>query len=302
MPNSLNSRLLVTGAGGQLGRRTAELLLDQGATALTVASRDPAKLAALAARGAKTQRADFNDPASLDAAFKGIERLLVISGDDILTPGTRQRQHKAAVDAAVRAGVKHIVYTSMPNPEPGSLIPFAPDHYETEQAIARSGIPYTILRVNWYAENLLRSLPQSLASGQWYTAAGDGRVGHVAREDVARTAAAALAAAPAASVTLDVTGPEAVTVHQIAAWASEAAAKPLAVVPVSDEQLRAGMAQAGLPPPIVALFAAFDANTRAGKVDITSDTVQKLTGKAPQPLREFLLAKRAALSAAPAGH
>jgi NAD(P)H dehydrogenase (quinone) len=302
MTNSLNSRLLITGAGGKLGRRVAELLLDQGATALAAASRDPSKLAALAARGARTPRADFNDPASLDAAFAGVERLLVISGDDITTPGTRQRQHLAAVDAAVRAGVKHIVYTSMPNPEPPSRIGFAPDHYETEQAIAKSGIAYTVLRVNWYAENLFGSLPNALASGQWHTASGNGRVGHVTREDVARTAAAALAAAPGASARLDVTGPEAVAVQQIAAWASEAAGKPLAVVPVSDEQLRGGLTQAGLPPPIVELLVGFDANTRAGKVDIVSDTVQKLTGKAPQPLRAFLLANRAALSAAPAAH
>ena len=122
---------LVTGAAGHLGRATVEHLLGAKAGKVIAASRDPAKLADLAAKGAETRRADFDDPASLDAAFQGVDRLLIISTDDVATPGKRQRQHKAAIDAAARAHIGHVVYTSMPNPEPGSLIPFAPDHYET---------------------------------------------------------------------------------------------------------------------------------------------------------------------------
>ena len=159
---------------------------------MIAASRDPAKLADLAAKGAETRRADFDDPASLDAAFKGVDRLLIVSTDALGVPGMRQRQHKAAVAAAARAQVGHVVYTSMPNPEPGSLIPFAPDHYGTEQALTKSGLPHTILRVSWYAENLLRSLPSILSTGKWYSSAGEGRVANVARDDVARAAAAAL--------------------------------------------------------------------------------------------------------------
>jgi NAD(P)H dehydrogenase (quinone) len=299
MSSSLQSRLLITGAGGKLGGRVAELLLAAGATQLVAGSREPAKLAALAARGAHAARVDFDDAASLDTVFRGIARLLIISTDALMVPGQRLRQHHAAVAAAVRAGVGHIVYTSMPNPEPGSPIPFAPDHYQTEQAIEKSGIPYTILRNGWYAENLLGGLPAALASGQWFSAAGEGRVAHVTRADTARVAAAALAAAGSTSARHDVTGPEAYTTAQIAALASEVTGKPLRVVPVSDEQLGAGIAQAGLPPPLVALLVAFDVNTRAGRADIVSDAVQRFTGKAPQTLREFLVAQRAVLS--PAG-
>ena len=286
---------LVTGAGGHLGRLAVEHLLAAKSGTVIAASRDPAKLADLAAKGAETRRADFDDPASLDAAFKGVDRLLLVSTDALDNAGTRQRQHKAAVDAAVRAHVGHVVYTSMPNPEPGSLIPFAPDHYGTEQALAKSGLAHTILRVTWYAENLLRSLPSILPTGKWYSSAGDGRVANVGRDDVARAAAAALAKTPGGK--FDLTGPDLLTTRQIAAIVAEVFAKPVEVVAVSDEQLLAGMIAAGVPKVFAELGVAFDANTRAGKVDLISDAVLKLTGKPPAPLREILVTMKSALAA-----
>jgi len=296
MSNALQSRLLITGARGHLGSRVAELLLDAGASNLVAASRDPSKLDALRARGAETPKADFDDIATLDAAFAGAERLLIVSTDALGVPGLRLRQHKAAVEAAIKAGIKHIVYTSMPNPEPGSLIPFAPDHYETEQAIEQSGIAFTILRNSWYAENLLRSLPQVLSSGKWFTSAGEGRVANVAREDAARAAAAVLASGETASARHDITGPQALTTAQIAAIASEVAGKPIEVVQVSDEQLAQGLAGAGIQEGYVPLLVAFEANTRAGKADVASDAVRRLTGTPSQSLRDFLTAHRAAFA------
>ena len=286
---------LVTGAGGHLGRRVVELLLEARAGKVIAATRDPAKLADLAAKGVETRRADFDDPASLDAAFKGVDRLLIISTDAVGVPGKRERQHKAAVAAAARAHVGHVVYTSMPNPEPGSLIPFAPDHYETEQALTKSGLPHTILRVSWYAENLLRSLPSILASGKWYSSAGEGRVANVARDDVARAAAGALIKTPGGK--FDVTGPELLTTRQIAAIVAAVFAKPVEVVAVSDEQLLGGMVAAGVPKVFAELGVAFDANTRAGKIDLISDAVLKLTGRPPAPLRDVLAANKSALAA-----
>jgi len=285
---------LVTGAGGHLGQLTVEHLLATKPGKVIAGSRDPAKLAALAGKGAETRRVDFDDPASLDAAFKGVDRLLIVSADDIVTPGRRLHQQTAAVDAAARAHVSHVVYTSMPNPEPGSLIPFAPDHYGTEQALAKSGLAHTILRVSWYAENLLRSLPSILPTGKWYSSAGDGRVANVGRDDVARTAAAALAKTPGGK--FDVTGPDLLTTRQIAAIVAEVFAKPVEVAPVSDEQLLAGMIAAGVPKVFAELGVAFDANTRAGKVDLISDAVLKLTGKPPASLRDVLAANKSALA------
>jgi len=292
---SASPTVLVTGAGGHLGRVVVETLLAAKPGKVVAASRDPARLAGLAARGAETRRADFDDPASLDAAFKGVDRLLIISTDDVVTPGKRLRQHTAAVEAAARVQVGHVVYTSMPNPEPGSPIPFAPDHYGTELALAKSGLAHTILRVSWYAENLARSLPGVLASGKWFTSAGEGRVANVARDDVARAAAAALVKAPGG--TFDVTGPDLLTTREIAATAAAVFARQIEVVPVSDEQLFAGMVAAGVPEPFARLGVAFEANTRAGRVAIVSDAVEALTGRRPIRLADAIAALKPALAA-----
>ena len=148
---------------------------------------------------------------SLLNAFSGVDRLLLISTDALDRPGRRLAQHRAAVAAAVKAGVKHVVYTSMPNPEPGSRVIFAPDHYGTEQALKESGLSWTILRNAWYAENLAFTLPAALATGKWITSAGEGRIPHIARDDCAEAAAAALASPSTDNARYDITGPEALT-------------------------------------------------------------------------------------------
>jgi NAD(P)H dehydrogenase (quinone) len=290
--------LMVTGAGGHLGRRVVEILLASGQGKVIAGSRDPSKLTALADQGAETRKVDFDDP-NLASAFAGVDRLLIVSTDAIDVPGRRLAQHKAAVDAAVKAGVGHVVYTSMPNPEPGSPIPFAPDHFGTEQALAASGLGWTVLRDSWYAENLLLSLPHVLATGQWFTSAGDGRVAHVTREDCARAAAAALAgdgtgAQGTDSAHHDVTGPEALTTTEIAAIASDVFGKPITVVQVTDEQLAEGMVASGVPAFLAPLLVSFDTNTRVGRADLIGDGVKTLTGEDPTSLRDYLIANKAA--------
>lgn len=294
----MSPTLLVTGASGPLGRRViAHLLQTHGVPAgkIIATTRKPEALADLAAQGVQVRRADFEDPASLVAAFTGAQRLLLISTDAVDRPGRRLAQHQAAVAAAVQAGVQHVVYTSMPRPEPGSPIPFAPDHYGTEQALAASPLTWTVLRHCWYMENLFLSLPQALGSGQWFTAAGEGRIAHVSREDCARADAAALASSSTTKATHLVTGPTAHTTSEIAQLASEVTGKPLAVVQVSPEALAQGMAAAGVPPFLVPLLVAFDVNTAAGHVATVSEAVKTLTGTAPQALRDFLVAHKKAL-------
>ena len=181
----MSSTLLVTGAAGQLGQRVIHHLLETYKVApgrIIAATRSPEKLADLAAKGVVTRKADFDDAAGLSAAFAGVDRLLIISTDALAVPGQRLKQQTAAVEAAKKAGVKHILYTSMPAPE-GSLVSFAPDHLGTENAIKASGIGYTILRDAWYFDNFLHGLPHSLEIGKWYTATGGGRVSNISRED-----------------------------------------------------------------------------------------------------------------------
>ena len=142
MPNTL----LVTGASGQLGRRVITHLVQTHRVAaqnIIATTRKPEALADLAAQGVVVRSADFDDPVSLAKAFAGADRLLLISTDALDRPGRRLEQHVNAVNAAVKAGVKHVVYTSMPRPDPGSPIPFAPDHLGTEKALASSPLGWT---------------------------------------------------------------------------------------------------------------------------------------------------------------
>lgn len=295
----MTETILITGAAGQLGLRIVHHLLEtQGhpANRLIAATRDPSKLADLAAKGVAVKAASFDDEASLVSAFKGADRVLVISTDALDEPGKRLRQHRTAVAAAVKAGIKHIAYTSMPLPEPGNPVLFAPDHYGTEQAIKATGLPYTIFRNSWYTENLMRSLPQALKTGRWYTSAGDGRTAYIAREDIARAIAASLASGADDSATYTLTGPEALTNREIAALAGEVTGKPIKAVGLSDEQLAEGMKAAGVPEAFVPLLVSFEKNTRVGGLsDVTGDA-EKLSGVKPQPLRSFLEANKAMLS------
>ncbi len=285
---------LVTGANGKLGRHVTQLLLEAKAGTVIAASRDTARLADLAAKGAEPRHADFDDPASLTEAFKGVDRLLLISTDSLGT-GRRLAQHAAAIAAAKDAGVGHIVYTSMPKPET-SAVTFAPDHLGTENTLKATGIPYTILRNSWYQENLFLALPPALKSGQWYSSAGDGRIPYIAHADCARAAAGALIKAPA-NQTFTLTGPELLTTQQIAALAAEATGKALTVVEVTDEQLAGGMAHAGVPEGLIPMLVSFDTTTRQRGFDVLTDDVETLTGQKPSPLKAFLTANASALLA-----
>lgn len=291
------TKLLVTGAAGQLGRAVLRHLLETSKVSagdIVAASRDTSKLADLAAKGIETRKADFTDENGLAAAFAGVDRILIISTDDLATPGGRLKQHRTAVAAAAKAGVKHILYTSMPNPDK-SLVSFAPDHLGTEEAIKATGIPYTILRNAWYDDNYLMSMPHNLETGTWYTAYGDGKVSNISRDDCARAAAAALASPPAGSKTLTLTGSESLTAQEIAALVSTSTGKPLNVVHVTDEQLAGGMTSAGLPDFLVKMLVSADANIRAGNFDLVTGDFEALTGQKPLPLSDYFAANRAAL-------
>lgn len=277
------STILVTGASGQLGQLVLKALSQSQHTVIT-ASRDPSKLNT----PLETRVADFDKPETLSAAFEGVDRVLIISTDALAVPGQRPKQHRNAIEAARAAGVSHIVYTSLPNPEPGNRISFAPDHYGTEQALKASGIAHTLLRNNWYIENLLMSLPHALQSGQFYTSAPEGRVAYVAREDAARAAAAALETAPGGTYTL--TGPDALTYGEVVAIASKATGKPVSVITVTDEQFAGGLRAAGLPDFVADMLASAEAAIRAGQLDGVTTAVEALTGTAPKPLKDVLTA------------
>lgn len=285
------SKILVTGAGGNLGRRVVELLREAGATQVIAGSRDPSRLSFA---DLEMRKVDFADPASLDVAFAGVDQLLLVSTDVI--GEVRQKLQLAAVAAAKRAGVKHIVYTSLTNPGPDSAVTLAPDHHITEQAIEATGIPATLLRNAVYMDMLLQALPSALASGQWYTAQGQGKIARITREDCARAAAAALLAGPQGKRVVDVAGGELLTAEETAAIVSDVTGKPINVVHLDDAGLTAGMVGAGLPKEFAELLVSFETATRLGQSNVKSQFAE-LTGRQPTALRDFLAANKAALVA-----
>ncbi len=286
--------LLVTGAGGHLGRRAVELLLEAKAGKVIATTRSPEKLADLAARGVDVRRADFDDGASLASAFKGVDRMLLVSTDALHTPGLRIKQHRNAITAAAQVGIRHVVYTSSVGPRPTPESSLVDDHFWTEHALAATSLDWTILRESLYTDTLLMSLPRAVATGQLFTAAGTGARSHVTREDCARTCAGALVAATGRQV-LDITGPAALTQAEIAAIASELSGRTVTPIGVEPKALREGMMHAGLPPFIVNALVEFDTAAAEGRHALVTSTVKDFAGKTPTSVRDFLASHRSAL-------
>lgn len=296
MTNSSAPTLLVTGAAGHLGRLTVErLLAAHDGVKVIAGTRDPSKLAGLADRGVEVRQVDFDEPGSLRTAFVGVQRALIISTDAILKPGVRLRQHLAAVNAAVAAGVEHLAYTSLPNPGPESPVPFAPDHRETERAIAESGVKFTFMRNNFYMENMFL-LAHALASGRIFSSSASGRAAYVSRIDAANVAAAVLA--NGVEGVFDVTGPASYTVDEFIGAVAGAIGRPVEVMHVSDQELERGLLAAGLPPPLAAVLVSMDVAVRRGLQRTVTDVVPTLTGGSAKSLADFLAADatRAALT------
>jgi NAD(P)H dehydrogenase (quinone) len=295
--------LFVTGASGHLGRRVVEILVEKTAGKIVAGTRKPEKLADLAARGVFVRQADFEDPKGLEAALAGVDRVLIISTDAIDRPGRRLAQHQAAVAAAVSAGVKHAVYTSMPNPETSPVV-FAPDHLGTEQALKASGVSYSILRMCWYTDYLIPTLAPAVASAKLIAATGQGGAPYVTREDCAQAAAAALASSDSSNKTWNITGPDLVTYAELAKLASDLTGRPVSFEAVTPEERVAQLIAAGTPEFIAKLLVSSQKAIAEGKMGTPTTAVKELTGREPMTVREFLTAHREALmpAAQSAGH
>lgn len=282
--------LLVTGASGQLGRRVVELLLEANAGQIIATTRTPEKLADFSARGVIVRKADFDDPASLVEAFKGADRLLLISTDVLDVPGRRLKQHVNAVKAAEQVGVKHIVYTSLINPSADSPVLIAGDHRGTEEALAASKLDWTVLRESVYTDMLPQVVGQAIQTGQLMTAAGQGKIAYITREDCAYAAAGALTDNFNGRRTLDITGPSAISHADLAAIASQITGRTIAYIPLEPAVLVQGMVGAGLPQPIAELLVSFDTAIAQGRFDVVTNAVQQLSGHAPTSVADFLAA------------
>ena len=225
-----------TGATGRLGHLVLNHLLETiPAEQLVAFVRDPSKATELRDASVTVREADYNRPDTLAPALTGVDRLLLISGDAL---GRRTAQHREVIDAAVATGVRLIAYTSVLHADRSPLA-VAPDHRDTEAALAASGIPHVVLRNGWYSENRLASLPAILTSGILAGAASDGRVSSATRDDYAAAAAAVLTANHHEGQTYELAGDEGWT------YAELAAERPQRALPGSDARSLSSGARGG---------------------------------------------------------
>jgi NAD(P)H dehydrogenase (quinone) len=282
-----DKQLLVTGASGNLGKTVVAELRRLGAKKLIAATRTPGKHPELAALGVEEREADFDRPETLQAAFRGVERLLLISTDSLHAPDVRIKQHRAAVQAAVGAGVEHIVYTSAPNAHPTEGPSILDDHFWSEVALFESGLNWTILRNNLYAEVILRFAQSALKTGSLISATQSQGRSYVTREDCARTAAAALLNSTGKAI-YDVTGPVSVTHEQIAGVLSRLSGKSIQHVNVSPDEVEKGLVAAGIPQFAALSLRELDEESSRGYQAIVTSTVTDLTGRVPMSVENFL--------------
>jgi NAD(P)H dehydrogenase (quinone) len=291
-----DKRLLVTGTSGNLGKAVVAELRRLGAKTVIAATRTPGKHQELAALGVEEREADFDRPETLQAAFRGVERLLLVSTDSLHAPEVRIKQHRAAIQAAVGAGVEHVVYTSLPNAHPTEGPSIPDDHFWTEVALFESGLNWTILRNNLYAEVILRFAHFALKTGKLVSATQSRGRSYVTREDCARTAAAALLNSTGKAI-YDVTGPASVTHEQVASVLSRLSGKSIQHVNVTSEEVEKGLVAAGIPQFAARSVRELDEETSRGYHAIVTTTVTNLTGRVPLSVEDFLQATVPALMA-----
>lgn len=278
-------KILVTGATGKLGTKIVETLLKSvPADQLAVSVRNPEKAEGFRARGVEVRQGDFDHPETLDTALTGIDRLLIISADG--DNETRIRQHTNAVAAAERAGVKFIAYTSLVNAKESKMF-LSPPHKATEEAILRTGIPYSFLRNNWYLENEISSIQGVLAGAPWVTSAGSGKVGWALQQEYAEAAAAVLAGDGHENTVYELSG-KLMTQEQFASALGEVLGKDIPVQQVDDEAYADIMKGAGVPDFLVPFLVGIQQGIREGGLEVESNDFEKLLGRPATPVREAL--------------
>ncbi|CAM3521442.1 SDR family oxidoreductase [Marinicrinis lubricantis] len=279
-------KMLVTGATGKLGTKVVDTLLKSvPASQLAVSVRNPEKAEGLRSRGVDVRQGDFDRPETLDAAFAGIDRLLIISADG--DNDTRIRQHTAAVNAAERAGVGFIAYTSIANAQESSNF-LAPTHQATEEVILKTGIPYSFLRNNWYLENEISSIQGVMAGAPWVTSAGSGKVGWALQQDYAEAAAAVLAGTGHENTIYELSG-KLMSQEQLASALGTVLGKEVPVQQVDDATYADIMKSAGVPEFLLPFLLNIQKGIREGTLEVESDDFEKLLGRPAAPIQDALI-------------
>ncbi len=291
-------RIAVSGASGALGRLVAERLLeDPGPNSIVLATRSPDALDDLAARGAEVRFADFRRPDSLERAYRGCGRILLISAET--AKGDRVALHAGAIGAAARAGARHVAFTSMPlvdDPRHPIVEP-AREYLASERLLAGSGLDWTVLRNGPYAElNLVERIGDSVADGSIVTNSGSGGMAFVSRADCAAVAHAVLTGPGHVGCTYEVTGPAALSYAEVATAVSAVVGHPVACTEIGDAEMERRLLDLGEGAEMARLRVAMGVAIRAGFFAAVSPVVERLCGRPPVAVAEVLAVHRQELA------
>jgi len=288
--------IIVTGATGQLGRIViAKLLQKVPANQIIAVVRDTAKAADFSAAGVQVRAANYNEPATLDSAFVGATKVLLISGNEF---GQRVQQHRHVIDAATRAKVELLAYTSVLRADTSPMV-VAVEHRETEALINASGLPYAILRNSWYTENYTGSLASVLQHGVFLSCAGEGKISSAAREDYAEAAVAVLTQSHHAGKIYELGGDEAYTLADLAAEISRQTGKQIAYQNLTQLDYQNVLIGAGLPEFLAEFLASSDADAAKGTLFEAGRQLSQLIGRPTTSLAQVV---KAALATSGSGH
>jgi NAD(P)H dehydrogenase (quinone) len=279
----LDMKIGVSGASGHLGKAiVSELLQRRGGHEVVAITRTPKTISGSAQR----RFGDYNQPESLAQAYASLDRLLIITTVDP-EPGKRGAQNVAAVDAAARAGVKHVVFMSAVGTRREEEPARGASYWRGEQHLIATAPAWTILRMNFYAEAFVQLAQAALGQGI-LAGLAENRAAFVARDDVAAAAAGILIGDGHAGAIYNATGPERLSGAERAGLIGEITGRPVAFRVVTEEQLRAGLTKAGLPAGAVNTVVSIQASFAAGAFDTLTGDVERLGGRPPKPLRDVL--------------
>ena len=277
--------ILITGATGTTGREVVRELRQLGAEGVRALVRDPARAEFIREAGFEAVAGDFERPETLDAALEGVERAL------LLTPPTPDtvKHHLEFLQAAAAAGVRHVVKLSAFGADADAPEGFGKWHGQSENLLKTSGLKWTMLRPNFFMQNLLGQARQIAATGHLYQPVGDARASFIDVRDIAAVAARALTEEGHDEQTYTLTGPEALSYHDVAAKLSEATGRDVTYVHVSPEQFRAGALGAGLPEWLVSALERLNEIFASGQAAQVTDDVRRVARREPTTYGQFAL-------------
>jgi NAD(P)H dehydrogenase (quinone) len=279
--------IAITGATGQLGRLVINALLKKvPASEIIAVVRSPEKAQDLQALGVALRTADYNQPQTLQGAFAGVQKVLLISSSEV---GQREAQHRAVIDAAKAAGVSFIAYTSLLHAGTSPL-GLGVEHRATEALLQASGIPYALLRNGWYSENYAASIAPALAHHAFIGAAGNGRIASAAREDYAAAAAEVISRDDQAGKVYELAGDDSYTLAEFSAEIARQSGEQVEYVNLPPAEFSAALIGAGLPAPLAELLADSDAGAAQGALFDDSHTLSKLIGRPTTPFAAVIKA------------